>query len=327
MSVISSTLDIARFLRERKGRKEEKEKYGMPFDEYEAMERLKIAKEQAGRERELWAPGREEKTGFTGVLPYTVKGQEPGLNVQLLKSQLSTGKKALAEPAWGEKQEILGKGRLAEIEAGKPDFDAWKKRQDIIQENLLAEIEARQTGKGAEKEAIPFDESGGFNTQIFANIAKGLFGDYMFRDVYDNIGLEEVRNKIRLEAVADFGQNDPAKVKQIESSLDEWLRILFQMIGTLPEEEKNQSFGQALSKMFGGLSALGGTSAITQSYSPYEGLPTGRDVTLPGAEQKELLSIGKGEKPKYRSGLFPGLMTGKKRKPSGIRIPGLQTVQ
>ncbi len=328
MSVISSTLDIARFLRERKGRKEEKEKYGMPFDEYEAMERLKIAKEQAGREKARMAPGGVETKKILSA-PYGIGTEEarpkvipegPGHRLERLQGLLAE-KRVGGYETPAQTREATGFETPAQQRTSGQD---WEKKMAALGQGYALELAGLRGG--AEEEVAPFDESG-FNTQIFANIAGTLFPNYSFRDVYDNIGLEEVRKRIRFEAVANYGQNDPAKVKQIESSLDEWLRILFQMMSTSSEEEKNQSFGEVLRKTFGGLSALGGTSAITKSYSPYEGLPIGRDLTLPGAEQKELISIGKGEKPKYRSGLFPGLMTGKKRKPPGIGIPGLQTGQ
>jgi len=222
------------FYLEGRRRKEEKSRYGIEREEekrrYEreqtAMEGLRelqkrqteqsmrLTGEQAERERAYMFPGREETTGFTGTRPYTVKGQEPGLGYQAAKTELAAGKKTLAEPTFEEKQDILHKHAMAEIEA------------------------RRAAEAAAEEKAIPFDESGGFNPQIFNNISKGLFGEFTFRDVYDNLGLEEVRKQIRFEAVGAHGQNDPAKVKQIESSLDEWLRILFQVADTMPEEEK-----------------------------------------------------------------------------------------
>ena len=330
-----SVIGVARFLRERKGGKEEKERYGMPFDEYEALERLKIAKEQAEREKARMAPGGVETKKILSA-PYGIGTEEarPKVIPEGMGHRLERLQGLLAEKRVGgyetpaQTREATGYETPAQQRTSGQD---WEKKMAGIKQQYALELAGLRGG--AEEEVVPFDESG-FNTQILANIAEALFPNYSFRDVYDNIGLEEVRKRIRFEAVANYGQNDPAKVKQIESSLDEWLRILFQTAETLPEEEKNRSFLEVLGRIGKRLTTpIGEEPGITRRTArgiplmEEEGPLPGLDLTLPGAEQKELISIGKGEKPKYRSGLFPGLMTGKKRKPPGIGIPGLQTGQ
>ena len=331
MSVASTALDVAKFLRERKGIKEEQRRYEQefPLKEGQIKQQMAIALQQAEREKARMAPGGVETRKILSA-PYGIGTEEarPKVIPEGMGHKLERLQGLLAE------KQVAGYETPEQIRAAK-GFETPEQRRVAEQdwEEKIAGIrqqyalELADLKGGTEEETIPFDESGAFNTQIFAKIAEAIFPNYSLGDVYKNIGLEEVRKQIRLQAVANYGQNDPAKVQQIESSLDEWLRFLFQMMSTSSEEDKNQSFGQALSKIFGGLSSLGGTSAITQSYSPYEGLPTGRDVTLPGAEQKDLLSIKQGVKPERRGGLFPGLTTGKKRKERGIGIPGLQTGQ
>lgn len=147
--------------------------------------------------------------------------------------------------------------------------------------------------------------------------------------------MEEVRRKIRLEAVGAYGQNDYAKVKQIEDSLDEWLRILFQSAETLPEDEKDTPFVSFLGKTFGWFKektpGLPGNVPLTsreiskipklEEEGPLPGVEfpveteSDYQATLPKREKKErkirdLFSWTKGNKRKYRSTMTPGIMTG-----------------
>lgn len=336
-----SIIGVAKYLEGRKGRKAEEERYGMPLKEHQIRQQMAIAKQQAEREQGLWAPGREEEAALIGgTRAYTIPEQKPGLQRQRLQTQLEGEKKRLAgyeTPA--ETRLAMGFETPAQTRAAtgyetpgqqRTAEQDWEKRMATLGQQYALEL-AGLKGKGTEEEVVPFDESG-FNTQIFANIAGTLFPNYSFRDVHDNIGLEEVRKRIRFEAIANYGQNDPVKVKQIEASLDEWLRILFQTAETLPEEEKNQSFGEVLSKIGKFLvTPLGSERGLTRreiSKIPKleeEGPLPGLDLTLPGAEQKELISIKQGLSSEKMGGLFPGLSAVNKRKYRSKMTPGIMT--
>ena len=106
MSFANTALDVAEFIRERKGIKEEKKPIwdilrkitDRDEDGYRKQNRglissaLGVARLFGEQKRGLWDLGREEKTGFTGALPYTVKGKEPGLKIQHLKTRLAEEK-------------------------------------------------------------------------------------------------------------------------------------------------------------------------------------------------------------------------------------------
>ena len=261
MSVASVGLGVAKFLRERKGIKEEQTRYEREqealkelrdLQKRQAEQSMSLDQEKAERERGLWFPGRKETTGFTGALPYTVKGEEPGINIQRLQTQLE-----------GEKKELGGYESPETRRAAEQD---WEKQMANLRHQHAIELADLKKGQtGAEIPLVPFGETGNFNTEIFANISDLLYPGYTFRAVVDNIGMDKVKEQIRFEAIKHYGQNDPAKVKQIESSLDEWLRILFQMAETLPEGEKNRSFGEVISKFGAWLTTpIGGEPRLTR---------------------------------------------------------------
>lgn len=329
-----SIIGIAKYLEGRKGRKAEEERYGMPLKEHQIRQQMDIALQQAEREKARMAPGGVETKRILSA-PYGIGVEEArpktipeGIGHRMERLQGTLAEKQIAgyeTPA--QTRAATGFETPAQQRTGEQD---WEKKMAAIKQQYALEL-ADLKG-GAEEETIPFDESGAFNTQIFANIAGTLFPNYSFRDVHDNIGLEEVRKRIRFEAIANYGQNDPAKVKQIESSLDEWLRILFQAAESLPEEEKNQSFGEVLSKIGKFLiTPLGGERGMTRreiSQIPKleeEGTLPGLDLMLPGAEQKDLISIEKGVKPERRGIGIPGLSAVNKRKYRSKMTPGIMT--
>ena len=89
---------------EGKRRQEEKRRYEREQDarekewllrEEQIRQQMDIEKQQAERERRLWSPGREEKMGFTGALPYIVKGEEPGIYYQTKQAELALAQKQL----------------------------------------------------------------------------------------------------------------------------------------------------------------------------------------------------------------------------------------
>ena len=236
------------FYLEGKRRKEDKSRYEKEQEALKELRDLQIR--QTEQNMALWSPGTPER--FEGSFLTRIPGEEPGMSFQRLQTQLATEKKQLGG------YESPGAQRTAE--------QTWREKEAALDRAHAMELADLRGGKGKEEEeAVPFDESGAFNPEIFKNIADALYPGFSFRDVYDNIGLEEVRKKIRFEAIGTYGQNDPAKVNQIESSLDEWLRILFQMAETLPEEEKNRSFLEVISKVGAWLTTpIGGEPRMTR---------------------------------------------------------------
>jgi len=252
---------VAHYL-EGKRRKEEKSRYDLEREakekerllrEEQIRQQMTIALQQAEREKTRMAPGGIETRKILSA-PYGIGTEEarPKVIPEGIGHKLERLSGTLAE------KQIAGYETPAQIrevtgfetpEQRRLSEQSWEEKMANLRQQHALELAGLR--EGAEEEAIPFDESGAFNPQIFYNIAKDLFGEFRFRDVYDNIGLEEVRNKIRLEAVGAYGQNDPTKVQQIESSLDEWLRILFQIANTAPEGEKDQPFVNFLEKAIG----------------------------------------------------------------------------
>ena len=110
---------------------------------------MTLEQEEAERERRLWSPGREEKMGFTGALPYTVKGEEPGINIQRLQTQLATEKKQLGG------YETPEQTRLSQQD--------WERRMANLRHQHALELAGFKQG---EVEEAPFDETGTSLAQV-----------------------------------------------------------------------------------------------------------------------------------------------------------------
>ena len=170
------------------------------------------------------SPGRKETTGFTGTLPYTVKGEEPGLGYKREQAQTSFAEQQLAG------YESPGEQRTAE--------QGWEKQMANLRHQHALELAGFKQG---ETEEAPFDETGAFNIKHFFNTAAERYPDFSFFQMVDEGEIAKARDVIRNLVVGRYG-TDPAKIQAIETALDMWIEGLFKLSENMSPDIKNKPF-------------------------------------------------------------------------------------
>ena len=345
MSVASTALDVAKFLRERKGIKEEQRRYEQefPLKEGQIKQQMAIALQQAEREKARMAPGGVETRKILSA-PYGIGTEEArpkvipeGMGHKLERLQGSLAEKQVA--GYETPEQIRAAKGFETPEQRRVAEQDWEKKMADLRHQYALEIAGLKGG--AEEKAVPFDESGVFNIKYFFDTANEKYPGFTFFDLVDQGGILKARDEIRNIVVGRFGA-DPAKIQAIETALDMWINNLFEMSKNIPGEEKNRSFGEVMSK-FGRflITPIGEEPGMIKreiSKIPKleeEGPLPGLELNLPGAEQpiktgsnypgyqaalperekkerkiRDLFSGWKNKKRQTRGGLDQGIMTG-----------------
>jgi len=178
------------------------------------------------------SPGRKETTGFTGTLPYTVKGEEPGLGY----------KREQAQTAFAE-QQLAG---YESPEARRAAEQDWEKQMANLRHQHALELAGLKQG---ETEEAPFDENGAFDIKHFFNAAVDKYPDLSFFQMVDQKEILKAKDEIRNLVVGRYG-TDPAKVQAIETALDMWIEGLFEMSKSIPPADKGMPFVRFLGQAY-----------------------------------------------------------------------------
>ena len=265
MSVASVAIGVAKFLRDRKGIKEDKSRYDQEWDlkERQAEQQMAIELQQAEREKARMAPGGVKTVTEPFARGFGASSREEitpeGIGHKLARLQGSLAEKQVGGYETPAQQRIAT--GFETPEAQRTAAEEWEKKMAELKHQYDLALSGLKQG---EVEEAPFDETGAFDIKYFFETATDRYPEFSFFQMVDEGEILKARDEIRNIVVGRFG-SDPAKTQAIETALDMWINGLFEMSKNMPEEEKNRSFGEVISKFGAWLTTpIGGEPRMTR---------------------------------------------------------------